>query len=220
MEALNQELARALAFCLRQALERQGRASLAVSPSPSVRDAMVLLADEPMDWPRVEVCLTEQRWVPPGDPQDGEHHLRRALGRGAAVEATVRGLRANDARPVTALPELVERLRTWALPFDVLVLAVRADGGLAGLYPDMPGLPAMLDVRWPVPVGVFDQDEEGRGVTLSLRHLVEARDIFLVIEDAGTLEAQGGRNPQRPLDALLRRTRAPVRLLRAGLASP
>ncbi|WP_420467953.1 6-phosphogluconolactonase [Panacagrimonas sp.] len=176
---LDEALVEAVAFCLQRALARGERASLALTADVDLADACAGLSRQTLDWARVEIYFTDTLSVAPGFAADAAHRLRKAFAVGDAVEASINELRDARLGALAAMPTLVEQVQRWPWPLDVLLLTVRGDGGVAGLYPDMPALAAMLDPRWSLPLGL-SRIADFEGVSLGLRSLLQARELFLV----------------------------------------
>lgn len=137
-------VASAIAEQLRQALTRRSRATLVLPGGRSPVALMHALSAQDLPWARVDVGLTDERWVPPDHPHSNERLVREHLLRNAAAAARLYGL-------YTPAPDL-ERAACAAcvLAFsqvDVLVLGMGADGHCASLFPGAAGLEQALDAQ-------------------------------------------------------------------------
>ena len=119
--ALMSSLADRVAEDLRAALLDKNRASLAVAggttPAPFLSD----LATRELDWAKVRVTLTDERWVPPDHERSNARLLRTTLlnGRAAAAGFLPLYLEVADPEQVPAeVGQALEELR----PLDVCVL--------------------------------------------------------------------------------------------------
>jgi 6-phosphogluconolactonase len=210
-------LAEAVAEDLRTGLTRQAAASLAVCARPDLFAFFAALRTQPLDWSRVEIALTDECWVPPSSEQSCERVLRRHLIRDEVLDARLIGLWTNDPRPIQAAPEIAERLTRMTRPYDAVVLDVGEDGRVAGLFPGMPGLSAMLNPNWAVPAApARDPDEDVDRVTMTLRALLDSRRIYLVPAGEGPRAAYAraieAKNAS-PVRALLAQNRTPVTVM-------
>ncbi len=215
------EAARALALAvaedLRRGLTRQAAASLAVCARPDLFAFFAALRTQSLDWSRVEIALTDECWVPPGSEQSCERVLRQHLLQADVLDARLVSLWTNDRKPIQAAPEIAERLTRMTRPFDAVVLDVGADGRVAGLFPGMPGLDAMLNPNWAVPAApARDPGESVDRITMTLRALLDARRIYLMPVRAESqavyARALEGRNPS-PVRAVLGQNRTPVTVI-------
>lgn len=213
-------LASAVAADLRTGLTRQAAASLAVCVRPDLFTFFEALRAEPLGWSRIEIALTDECWVPPGSEQSCERLLRRHLMQDDVLDARLIGLWTQDRKPIQAAPEIAERLSRMNRPFDAVVLDVGDDGRVAGLFPGMPGLDAMLNPNWAVPAApARSPDEDVDRITMTLRALLDSRRIYLVPVGVGPKAAyaralEGGKQGS-PVRALLAQKRTPVTVILA-----
>jgi 6-phosphogluconolactonase len=222
IEALGTALAESVAADLRSGVTRRTAASLAISPRAALLPFCVALRAQPaVDWSRVHITLTDECWVAPGSERSGEHFLRQHLVRDDVLDARFTGLWQRDRRPIEVAPEIAERLSRLPRPLDAVVLELGDDGAVAALIPGIPGLDAMLNPNWAVPAAPSRvPDESFERVTLTLRALLDAHRVYLVVAspDAAIAyaEAIGANAPRSPVRALLAQRRTPVVVLRAA----
>lgn len=219
IEALGADLAESIAADLRSGIVRRASASIAISPRPALVPFCVALRAQPeLDWSHIHITLTDECWVAPGSEYSGEHFLRRHLVRDDVLDARFHGLWRPERRPIEAAPELAERLSRLPRPMDAVVLELGDQGAVAALIPGIPGLDAMLNPNWAVPVAPSRVPQETfERVTLTLRSLLDARRIYLVVASAAArdayreaLRAGAARTPVR---AVLGQGRTPVVVL-------
>jgi 6-phosphogluconolactonase len=205
-DALADAAARAVSTQLAEALRLRGRAALVATGGRAPGPVYDRLRDAAPDWSRVIVTLSDDRCVPEDDPASNAGLVRARLLRGAAARAHLQPLwPQSDPAALAAL-----------LPFDAVLLGMGEDGHIASLIPGDPGLAAALttdDLTRPVPAGLGDPPLAR--VTLTLRALLDARAIFLLIAgDAkrGVIE-RASAGADLPVGRLLSQARAPVRIL-------
>ena len=220
IESLGEALARSVAADLRAAILRRAAASLAISPQPALIPFCVALRAQPdIDWAHVQVTLTDERWVAPGSEGSGEHFLRRHLIRGDVLDASFVGLWRRNLKPIEAVPEIAESFSRMPRPLDAVLLELDEDGGIAALVPGIPGLEAMLNPNWAVPAAPSrTPGESDERVTLTLRALLDAQRIHLVVAGDGARraydEALADRAGRTPVRALLAQRRTPIVVLK------
>ncbi|HUP25182.1 MAG TPA: 6-phosphogluconolactonase [Thermoanaerobaculia bacterium] len=213
-------LARAVANDLRDALQQQDTASLAVPGGTTPRAFLRALGQEELDWPRVRVTLTDERWVPADHPDSNERLVREELfagGAGGAGGASWIGLYTGDAEPRAAL-SACERRIVPLLPFDVVVLGMGEDGHVASLFPGQPDLAESLDPAGERTCGVARAPGTG-AVRLSLLApaLLSARRSYLLIAGKRKLAVyrralDDAQSLELPVAAVLHGSAAPVRV--------
>jgi 6-phosphogluconolactonase len=215
-EALNAALALDITQALRLALESGRNASFVVPGGRTPVGLFELLSRAPIEWRRVGVTLTDERWVDAASAESNEHLVRTHLLQGAAAPATLIGLK-NGARDASS-----GEAASWSglaplpRPFDFVLLGMGEDGHFASLFPHAPALVAALDPNGPpgcvamqAPVPPKDR------VSLNLSALLDARQVgVLIVGDAKRAVLERARSEgaaaDLPVRALLRQQRAPV----------
>ncbi len=204
--ALADAAAQAIAARLADALRTHGRAGIVAtggrSPGP-VFDR--LAASDALDWSRVVVTLSDERCVPPDDPASNARQVRERLLRGRAAKAHFLPLW--PAPPDAALAALQ--------PFDAVMLGMGEDGHIASLIPGDPDLEDALGTTDRLRLVPADLGKPPVArVTLTLRALLDARAIFLLVageaKRAVIESAQAGGD--LPVGRLLAQTKVPVRI--------
>ena len=109
-----------MAELLANRLDNQSQASIIVSGGTSPRDCMAALAKAPLDWQRVQIALSDERWVPPDHEDSNEKLVRESLlvGRGRVSNVVARLMR-TACRPKERCESLQNLLPV--LPFAVFV---------------------------------------------------------------------------------------------------
>jgi 6-phosphogluconolactonase len=226
--ATREDSARALAAAvgndLAGALASRGRASLAVPGGTTPRAFLRELGRATLDWPRISVTLTDERWVPLDHPDSNERMVRAELFCGPASTARWIGLHelADDAGggadPAAALVRCAARIAPL-LPFDVVVLGMGEDGHFASLFPGDPSLSRFLDPENAEPCGIARAPGVAGGARLTLLApaLFSARFRYLLITGEAKLAVYrralaGASASELPVAAALRAGASPLRV--------
>ena len=177
--ACAQALADALAAQLREGIANNGRATLVLSGGSSPIDLFERLALIELDWSRVTVLPSDERWVAPDQPESNEAALREHLLYGPGNAARLFGLYRDKPAPTAAQSELDAELAQLPRPFDAVVLGMGEDGHTASLFPDAVNIEACMtsDAECVVP------EREGDGparISLSLNRLLATRSLYLL----------------------------------------
>lgn len=181
-ESLVQGLSAHIARRLRTALAARPAASLLVPGGRTPAPFLEHLATEKLDWSRVIVGLTDERWVANTDAASNERLLRAHLLRDAATSAHVQGLKNDAADAQTGAPRAWQALAGVERPFDAVVVGMGEDGHFASLFPgdetSTAGLrveaePACIAVRAPV--------QPAERVSLNLPALLQSRELLLLV---------------------------------------
>jgi len=200
-------------------LRLRGAAGLAATGGRSPGAVYDALSPAPLDWARVRVTLTDERWVDPASPDSNEGLVRRRLLRGRAQDAHFVGLRGTAEHIEDAADQAAAALDGWP-PLDVVMLGMGEDGHVASLFPGSPALPRGLDPAAPAVIAV----PQGQGrppaqprLSLTVRPLTQAAQVLILAGGAakrGVLEqALAGGDPLAfPVRAILQSARS-VRIL-------
>lgn len=187
-EMLAIDVAQVIAGDLTAALQHQDRAVLAVpggtTPGPVFDD----LCAADLDWSRVDVILTDERWVPGDHPRSNTKLLKERLFVNRAAAATLLPLWADAPEPEQALDGLIANIEP-RLPISVAILGMGADMHTASLFPDSAELGAALASDAPVLVPVRPESQPEARVTLSARVLNGALRKHVVFKGKDKLEA-------------------------------
>lgn len=133
---------------LADALRRNERATLCVPGGTTPGPVFDVLAEQALDWDRVDIVLNDERWVPEDHPRSNTRLLREKLLVSKASTATLIPLYAAVDRPEAALAALGDALEDH-LPISVLLLGMGADMHTASLFPGADNLKAALDDHAP-----------------------------------------------------------------------
>lgn len=137
-DACVRQLADDLAAQLMAVLAQQARATLLLPGGSSPQPLLPLLAAAALDWSRVDLSPTDERWV----AADAEHSNWRLLRHGLPAAACLDPRQAENAQ--VAATRWAAQLQRQ-LPFAAVLLGMGEDGHIASLFPGMPGLASALD---------------------------------------------------------------------------
>jgi 6-phosphogluconolactonase len=183
-EALAHALVESVTRQLRTALAA-GSASLVVPGGRTPVPFFNQLSQSPLEWNRVHVTLTDERWVDVNDIASNERLLREHLLRNAASSAQVLGLRGDTtgagAAAAAGATAAWQRLSMIQRPFDVVVLGMGEDGHFASLFPGDPASESGLDLSQPPGcIAVHAPAAPALRVSLNLSALLQARQLVLL----------------------------------------
>lgn len=205
-EMLAINVANILAGKLTATLDHEERALLVVpggtTPGPIFDD----LCDADLDWSRVDVMLSDERWVPEVHVRSNTRLIRERLLTGRAAKARYLPLYAKAETPETVLPELEANIAP-DLPISVLLLGMGADMHTASMFPGADRLEAALRRDAPILVPMRGGGAPEPRITLSARVLNEAMSKHLVItgqQKRAAIERARGMPPEEaPVAAVL-----------------
>ncbi|MDO8323716.1 MAG: 6-phosphogluconolactonase [Phenylobacterium sp.] len=206
--------AAATADVLRAGLALRGHATLIGTGGRSPAPVYDALREIDLDWGRVTVSLSDDRFLPMTSPDSNERLVRERLLQGRAAAATFLSLYANTPSPEAAADIAEPQLRALA-PFDMLFLGMGEDGHVASLIPGSPVMEAGLDPAGGrfvigVPAGVGSPPVAR--ISLTLPALLAARSALVLIRGAAKRDiVEHGSG--LPVHAFLKQSKAPVRVL-------
>jgi 6-phosphogluconolactonase len=208
-----------LAGLLRKALDAapDAEASLVVSGGSTPGPCFDRLSAATLDWSRITVLPSDERWVAVTDPASNEGLIRARLLRDRARAGKVlsffrTGIDAQQA------PAVIGRDLARLNPvFSAVLLGMGEDGHFASLFPDFEGLQQALDPQSETACTlVKTAGSPYLRISLTLSALLKSVHIILLIfGDAKrkVFETAMRGGSDFPVEALLRETRAPLSVL-------
>ncbi|MCF6232500.1 MAG: 6-phosphogluconolactonase [Rhodobacteraceae bacterium] len=208
-EILAMDVANVLATDLMEHLIACEFASFAVPGGTSPGPIFDMLCAVDLDWNRVRVFPTDERWVPQEHVRSNGRLICDRLLRARAASATFLPLYAPVGAPEDVLAD-IEAMLMPELPISVLMLGMGADMHTASLFPGAEGLQAALAPDAPVLTALRPDDMPERRVSLTARVLDGALAKHLVIYGAqkrAALERALSLPPElAPINAVLTQT--------------
>ncbi len=163
IQALADDITARIQACLRNS----GMCTLAVSGGRSPIPLFEQLAVAELDWPKVNVLLVDERYVPPEHDDSNEGLVRRHLLTGRAAHAHFLGLY----RPGASIAQAVEAANDEFRPIDLAILGMGDDGHTASLFPGARQLHEALAPHAAHYLHVTPPDAPHERITLSLAAL-------------------------------------------------
>ena len=127
-------LANQIAGELNRALMIHERVSLAVPGGTTPGPAFDVLSAITLDWGRVDVILTDERWVPEDSPRSNARLLRERLLVGKAAAANFIPYYTGGTEPDVDLADKAAEVRALC-PITFVLLGMGADMHTASLFP-------------------------------------------------------------------------------------
>ena len=193
------------------------KASLVVSGGSTPGPCFDLLSAEPLDWSRVTVLPSDERWVAADDADSNERLIRRRLLKGRAQQGNVlsffhAGVEAEQA------PGLIEQdLSGLTQPFSASLLGMGEDGHFASLFPDFDGLQEALDPHGKAAcVMVQTAGSPHLRISLTLSALLNSvHTVLLIFGEAKRVvfESALAGGSAYPIETLLHETRKPLTVI-------
>lgn len=200
---------------LSEAVAVRGEASLVVPGGTTPSTLFDILCKREAPWPRITVTLSDERWVDPDSEESNERMVRHRLLREQVSLAQFVPWKTPDAHAREAEPAVNANLERIARPFDLVILGMGTDGHTASLIPDAECLPRALDTQSPRLVSAIPSSRLGERMTLTLRAILNARSIALLIrgeEKKAAFEAAGAGADilEMPIRGVLHQAQVPI----------
>lgn len=186
--ALNTALVSKVSKLLMRAIKEIGRASLVVSGGRTPVTFFYLLSQEDIDWSKVVVTLSDERWVEADHSDSNEKLVREKLLINKAQSAKFIPLK-NAARDAVMGEVRAESDIELIGPFTLVILGMGADGHTASLFPRAKTLSLGLDMNsGRTAIAVTPPAAPHQRMSLTLPSLLNSQQIILHINGAAKQE--------------------------------
>ncbi|MDJ1009628.1 MAG: 6-phosphogluconolactonase [Paracoccaceae bacterium] len=206
-EMMMMDLANTLAGELNSCLMRHDHASFAVPGGSTPGPMFDVLSGAHLDWARVHVMLTDERWVPEDHRRSNTGLLRRHLLQGRAAAAQYVPIRADTETPEEAIEALAEAIRP-EMPVSVMLLGMGTDMHTASLFPGADRLADALAKDAPPLMAMRAPGAEEPRITLTAPVLTGAMSVHVLIagadKRAALEQAQGLQPSEAPIALVLK----------------
>ena len=164
---------------LNHALIQQGSATMIATGGNTPKPLYARLQRMDLDWSKVVITLSDERWVPPTDPRSNQKMIQQSLLIGLAGRAAFVPLLTSHEEPVSAERVVAQRLNTLSKPYSLTLLGMGSDGHFASLFPDCPEIRAGL-MRTEPCIGVYPKKTDTPRMSLTLHEILNSQRIVLL----------------------------------------
>ena len=179
-EDLVSKVAEILAADLISSVKGGGNAIFSVPGGSTPGPIFDKLCEFDLDWKRVSIILTDERWVPETSERSNTKLLRERLLIKKASLATYISMYSEVLTPEVGIPELQERIEQ-NLPISVLLFGMGADMHTASLFPGGDNLEKALSSNAPTLLPMRAEGALEARITLTAQVLNRSRIKHLVI---------------------------------------
>jgi 6-phosphogluconolactonase len=199
-------VAAAISLDLKKAIEAKGHATLCVAGGTTPAPAFDILSGALIDWSRVTIIPTDERWVDENDPRSNAALVKKHLLVGEATKAKYISFYAEGKTPADGIASITNNL-TPHLPITVLLAGMGLDMHTASLFPDAEGIKAAMAGDAPPLMVMQPKSQPEVRITLTAPVLAAAQHIHIMITGAdkrAVVEGMGAPLPEKaPVSILL-----------------
>ncbi len=207
-DALAQGTAAAIAAQLADAIASAGAATLCVAGGTTPAPMFDILAQADLDWSRVTILPTDERWVDETDARSNAALVKKHLMVGPAAAARYVSFFAAGKTADQGLAEVTARIAAH-LPITVVLAGMGNDRHTASLFPDAAGIAAAMSPAAPPLMVMQPPSQPEARITLTAPFLAAAKHAHIMITGAdkrATLDGIGAATgPAAPVSILLDR---------------
>ena len=145
-ESLAVDLSQNIREILLETIKKRGRASMAVSGGSTPVPLFVALSHLDIDWSKVDLTLVDDRWVESDHKDSNELLVKSHLIKNKAGNVNFIPLKNNALTAKEGRFSSEEALKSFTLPFDIVVLGMGADGHTASLFPCSEEIISAMDI--------------------------------------------------------------------------
>ena len=193
------------------------QASLVVSGGSTPGPCFDQLSTEALDWSRVTILPSDERWISGDHPDSNERLIRDRLLKGRASRAGILPFHRDGIEAGQAPASIEQDLQGLAQPFSVSLLGMGEDGHFASLFPDFPGLPEALDPHGKARcITVQTAGSPYLRISLTLSALLNSEAIVLLIfgeKKRAVFEAAVKGGSGYPVESLLKHANTPLTVI-------
>ena len=215
MAAISQLLADDIHTQLVKAIDARGKASIALSGGTSPARCMQLLSEKDLDWSKVTITLSDERWLPEDHPRSNHLLIKNNMLINKAKDSHFLPLYCEAENIEDGAKKLQKTLEESLQPsqggFDVCLLGMGADGHFASLFPDSEQLSDGLTSD-NLLIAVESPSVPEKRISMTLNCITKASKIYLLIAGKekcrilqNVLDQKEGR-PNLPIESLVSAT--------------
>ena len=212
---------------LQLVLENNSEASFIIPGGTTPGPAFAQLAKSSLDWKKITIAQSDERWLPSDHPQSNQGLTARTLLIDNAEKANYVAMKNSHDNAIDGERQCNRDYQRLASPFSLTMLGMGLDGHVASLFPDSKPIRHALDLQNSNPCIAIDGSgcpvagDYPERMSLTLAAILNSALIILLLTGDEKLEvidlAKQENNPEKyPVSALLNQTKTPVEIFWAA----
>ena len=187
-ESLAVDLSQNINEILKESIKKRGRASMAVSGGNTPKLLFEELSLLNLDWSKVDLTLVDDRWVDSNNEDSNELLVNTHFIKNKAEKVNFVPLK-NDAKTAKdGIPLSEEALKSFTMPFDIVILGMGADGHTASLFPCSDELSKGMDLKTKsLLVATKPKTAPYERISLTAKSIIDAKKVFLHLNGSSKL---------------------------------
>ena len=189
-ESLAIELGQNINKVLNEAIDKRGRASIAVSGGSTPKLLFEELSLINLDWSKVDLTLVDERWIDSDSEDSNELLVKNHLIKNKAAAVNFFPLKndANSAKEgIISSEKSLERI---SMPLDIVILGMGQDGHTASLFPCSDELSIGMDLNTKnILISTTPKTAPYERISLTAKSIMDAKKVFLHINGSSKLLA-------------------------------
>jgi len=182
-ESLVEELSLNIIKLLKEAIIKNGRASLLVSGGNTPKALFQKLSTMDFPWEQVTISLVDDRWLPSSHKDSNELLIKENLLKNKASKAKFVGMYIENKTAFESDTQCSNLYKEKVYPFDVIILGMGNDSHTASLFPNNKKLERAYDLENKnLCISIKPETAPYERMSLTLRGILSAKNIILHIE--------------------------------------
>jgi 6-phosphogluconolactonase len=137
---------------------------------------------------KVDLTLTDERWVDPKNENSNELLVRTYLIKNKASKVNFIPLKNTSKTAKDGKKNSEEMLKNIMLPFDVIVLGMGSDGHTASLFPCSDELPDAMNLNnLNYLISISPKSAPYERISLTAKMIIDAKNVFLHLNGSNKL---------------------------------
>lgn len=132
---------------LQAAISKNAKASFIIPGGTTPAPAFAQLAKSSLDWEKITVAQSDERWLPADHSQSNQGLTSRTLLVDNAKKAAYIAMKNSHEKAIDGEKECSENYQKLAFPFSVTMLGMGLDGHIASLFPNSNPIKQGLDLN-------------------------------------------------------------------------